>query len=873
MLPWQLDYLGAGGGGGGYHGNGAGSGDGTLPAGDLIGGKGGNGGNGFSGAGGGGGAGGYGAVLQVSGNVVTSNTYRGGNGGHGGLTEWETQAGGGGDGGIGLFFSTMGGSVTVTTLGQIIGGNGGNGGEATSPWGGAGAAGGNGGNAIEGNSLTVVNQGTIQGGNAGAGGTTVSPGGTNGADGLAGIGISGSDLSITNAGTITGGLNASGSGRANAITFTGGTNRLELRVGSAITGDVVVQSGTGTLAFGGATNSTFDAASLGPGGQYQGFTSVEKTGASTWTMTGTSFFAGPTTVEAGHLAVNGSLAYSDVRVTGGSLGGTGAVGGIVVESGGTVAPGTASIGRLNAARNVRFDLGSTYEVNVTPTHSDFLWANGTATLNGGTVKVLAESGSYQPSTTYTILMAEGGRTGTFTGVTSDFAYLDPSLSYTTKDVRLTLVRKIVPTDPTDPGDPDTPSNPDTPSKPHIPDQPAPVAFNSVAVTPNQFNVANAVEALGAGNSLFDAIIGQSAAGAQQGFDALSGEAYWYTSYLPEVIGQAMQQRLLEHMRPPLLTRDQVVNQPLDTYQPRTYTAAYSADRSGTAAQPVPITLPVRTAAPRYSLWGEGFGSWGSVDSNANAPGLDSSSGGFILGADTKLDPYSTVGLAGGFSRTTFDVDARLSSGSTDSIFAALYGSTSWGSLALRLGASYAWNDIDVSRTIRFPGFSDSTHASYGGYMALAFAELGYRVDLGVMQLEPFVGASLLRLHADGFQEEGGPAALTGYAQDQDLATTTLGLRAEARLSQDLPLTLRGVLGWRHTFGDVQPESLLAFAGGASPFTVQGNPLDRNALVAEAGLDWHASDAISLGIAYSGQVSERAQEHSVKGSFVWRFGTR
>jgi outer membrane autotransporter protein len=81
-----------------------------------------------------------------------------------------------------------------------------------------------------------------------------------------------------------------------------------------------------------------------------------------------------------------------------------------------------------------------------------------------------------------------------------------------------------------------------------------------------------------------------------------------------------------------------------------------------------------------------------------------------------------------------------------------------------------------------------------------------------------------------------------------------------------------MLGWRHAFGDVEPEALLAFAGGASAFAVSGVPVDRDALAVEAGLDWQASDALSLGVAYSGQIGERAQDHALKGSLVWRFGT-
>lgn len=67
-----------------------------------------------------------------------------------------------------------------------------------------------------------------------------------------------------------------------------------------------------------------------------------------------------------------------------------------------------------------------------------------------------------------------------------------------------------------------------------------------------------------------------------------------------------------------------------------------------------------------------------------------------------------------------------------------------------------------------------------------------------------MGASVLRLHTDGFQNEGGPAALTGYAQDEHLATTTVGLRAETRLSAELPLTVRGLLGWRRAYAADRP---------------------------------------------------------------------
>ncbi len=45
------------------------------------------------------------------------------------------------------------------------------------------------------------------------------------------------------------------------------------------------------------------------------------------------------------------------------------------------------------------------------------------------MSVLAETGEYQPLTTYTILNAGAGVTGKFEGVTSNLAFLSPELSY------------------------------------------------------------------------------------------------------------------------------------------------------------------------------------------------------------------------------------------------------------------------------------------------------------------------------------------------------------------------------------------------------------------------------------------------------------
>ncbi|QRM29625.1 autotransporter domain-containing protein [Microvirga sp. VF16] len=610
--------------------------------------------------------------------------------------------------------------------------------------------------------------------------------------------------------------------------------------------------GRGTLTGNGATftisEGIFD-------GTISGNTTLKKVTPVTLTLNGRNTLTGPTQVLNGLLLVNGSLASSPVSVSvdahgKGTLGGTGIVGSLSVLSGGTVAPGN-SIGTLNVNGNVSFAPGSVYALEIDKARrSDRIAATGAATLSGGTVQILPDQGTgYVENRPYTILAAQRGVSGQFAGTSGGpFAFVTPTLGYSNDTVTLTLVRKTDPTDPTDPTNPD---------------EPTPTAFHSVAQTINQYRTADAVEALGAGDTLYRTVLGASVGAARQAFDALSGEAHASAMSVAYEDGRRVREAILTRLRQPAGSN-------LPTLEQGSYNAAYAADLPG--AGPQTIAVPGLSLDPRrLALWGEGFGSWGKADSNGNAASLDTSTGGFILGADAALDPTWRLGVAGGFTRTTFDIDGRLSSGTNESIFSALYGSSTWGALSLRLGAAYAWYDVDIQRRVQFPGFTDSTGASYDGWSAQAFAELSYRFDLAGFQLEPFIGASVLRLHMDTFQEEGGAAALTGLGQDQDLATTTLGLRAQTRLSADVPLTIRGMLGWRHAF-DVEPETLLAFAGSASAFAVAGVPVGRNALAVEAGLDWQASDALSLGVAYSGQIDERAQDHALKGNLVWRFGT-
>lgn len=166
-------------------------------------------------------------------------------------------------------------------------------------------------------------------------------------------------------------------------------------------------------------------------------------------LVGASDFTGRVGVRNGRVSFNGTLAgLVDVEQFG-RVGGSGQIGGLIVRSGGAVAPGN-SIGTLRVLGDAKFEAGSVYDVETSSLiaseglgMSDRIEAGGKVTINGGTVNVIAEAGTYAPYTAYKIITAEDGLSGTFDGVVDNFAYLNSALRYDANAAYLQLVRNDI----------------------------------------------------------------------------------------------------------------------------------------------------------------------------------------------------------------------------------------------------------------------------------------------------------------------------------------------------------------------------------------------------------------------------------------------
>lgn len=567
----------------------------------------------------------------------------------------------------------------------------------------------------------------------------------------------------------------------------------------------------------------------------------------------------------------------------GRLGGSGTIGNAALDKKAIIAPGNNSIGTLTIMGQLEMNDGSIYEADIAGDgRSDRIAVkglqngvrgDGVATIGNGVnveVNALDAKTSYQNGQTYTILTADNGVDGQFAQAISKSAFLDVTLEHKDKQVDLKIAIKDDGTNPggPNPGEPGGPNpgepggpNPGEPGGPNPGTPGTSAKFERVAINGNQRSTALALNTLaqsGPSLALYNSLLPLDAANARRAIDLLSGEVH--ASAQTALINDSS---LLRNA-----ANDRIRDAFGDVAAANVPVLAYGPDDKITTAAVGAINA-VAVPPPAMVGWGQVFGSWTNSDGNGNAGQLDQSTGGFITGFDAAVSDNALVGIMAGYSRTNFDVDSRVSNGDSDNYHLGLYSGGRWGDVALRSGLAYTWHSIDTERRVAFPGFSDTLKADYDAGTFQAFGEVGYRIDLPSVALEPFANLAYVSLHTDSFTEQGATAALASRSNTTETTFTTLGLRASAPLSLGTDAKVRGMLGWQHAFGDTSPLSTMAFGTG-SAFSVAGTPIAEDAAIIEAGIDFALTGNASLGITYTGQFGSGTTQNAVDAKLDVRF---
>jgi outer membrane autotransporter protein len=261
-----------------------------------------------------------------------------------------------------------------------------------------------------------------------------------------------------------------------------------------------------------------------------------------------------------------------------------------------------------------------------------------------------------------------------------------------------------------------------------------------------------------------------------------------------------------------------------------------------------------------SVWGRGFGSFGSLDGDEEAPGYDRTTGAVVLGIDYQIDEQFLVGLVGAYVFSSIDFDDG-DQGDIDSWQIGLFGSWDSGTWYVDGLVSYAFQGYETERHIDFGAFSEKADADYNGGAVQIYGEVGYQFEVGQQGLiTPLLGLGWTSVWTETFTENGaGGASLRVDEARFDSLATTLGVRGSLALDGWEPSLF---LGWRHEFLDDHGEADVAFAQvPGSEWTVIGSDIGSDAGLVGVGLVAEISAQLEAVVDYSGQFSGGGSNHT------------
>lgn len=378
-----------------------------------------------------------------------------------------------------------------------------------------------------------------------------------------------------------------------ALDLGGGDDHVILRNGSRFIGTVDGGSGYDRL--------TLDDVAGGSFGDSRNLEWLEvKQGI--WTLTGQGDFSDGGEISSGAKLVNqGGIAGNVTVDAGGVYAGGGSVGSLLMN--GTLQTNTA-LGTASISRDLRMGSGSTlaYGVNADGSSAP-IKVGGTAYLNGATLAVNPGEGTYPWQSHYSVLQA-GSINGTFGKVTSDYAFLTPTLDYSATQVGLTYTRNDI-------------------------------AFNQFASTANGASAASSLAGLGTNNPLYNALLNTTTATAGAAIEQLAGSS---TASLTSATLNASAQvgnSMLAAMHQVGGGAGLLVG--LD-----------GKDTPSLAATGVPAEVRnLNDPNARGRLWLQGIGSYGKLDGEHGSNGLTQRTKGTVLGADWAVDGNWRLGMLGG----------------------------------------------------------------------------------------------------------------------------------------------------------------------------------------------------------------------------------
>jgi outer membrane autotransporter protein len=613
-------------------------------------------------------------------------------------------------------------------------------------------------------------------------------------------------------------------------------------------------------------------------GTIDGTGAVRKSGSGTLVFPNTLTYTGPTSISAGQLVVNATLASPTTVEAAGVLGGTGAIAAPVTVRG-TVSPSQKST-PLNV-QSIEFRPGSVLEIDIDSVGAaDRVTSTSTASCKRGNgtvcddddpaiVRVRLGQGDFSAGTTATILDAGSNIEGTFFAP-PQFAFLG-----TTVDV-----------------DPMNPNELKLTIGPRYCDPPANTRlceFSDWAVTPNQTSVADALDEADPApvGSDMETVIAElkklPVPELPPSYDAIGGESISGFTTTRLAMGERLERTLHRRMRDVAWGGNEAlsvvdaatpvlpgVGGSTLAFAPGVGSALYpglwastQTGRMGSAA-----TFDPEEGGPGLGGWLDAWGIFGSLDGDGNSAGVDYTLAGTTLGVDYRPTDHWIAGLAAGYAYTTFDLDGRKTNSQAHNAQAALYGGYIAPRFYVGASARYAFGSNESERRIAFGSIDRIATGDFDSHDFGARIEAGANVvRFGTATLQPLAAFDWSQLGQDGFRETGaGALDLDVDSENTTSLLSSFGARLHGRVEIDEETSMVPELRamWLHEFGDLDRivRGRLTGAVTGGDFRVRGAESPRDSAL--VGLGWSATigDAVLVFADYDAIIDSRRLEHNI-----------
>jgi fibronectin-binding autotransporter adhesin len=260
---------------------------------------------------------------------------------------------------------------------------------------------------------------------------------------------------------------------------------------------------------------------------------------------------------------------------------------------------------------------------------------------------------------------------------------------------------------------------------------------------------------------------------------------------------------------------------------------------------------LREGRARFGMWTQQLDSSGGM-ARSGFDGVGFQLDGWLVGNDYRIGRSGVAGFAfgQGMGRQQLQNGAdRDDSRRTEGMFYAGLSGDRWYAQG-RLGFGHVRQDID--RRLLLGDTAEGVWTRYDGRYQMAYGETGLRFDAGALRVTPFMSVEYARSDRDGFAEEGaGGFGLRSDAQAVTRTQASVGLRAARRwnFGGGRTLDFGAHAQWNRTLGMSGDAMDASFVGLPQWSPLLGIGLSRYGSLFGVGLNARLSPNASLRLAY------------------------